>query len=442
MYYALYVQKQKKSAKLPLFFSGLLVYLGVSLRRDAFILTVLPFLFTFLLQFLFDWYQSKKFSIAFTAYKQKFFSIIVVLIPLVLLIGINTLVTAHLYQDYHAFNTARSTVIDFPKIDYQNHQDAFSQLHLSENDNEMIRIWNFDDSKVFTTEHMVSLATLSSTQKKAVFPSLSIVAENFYTYIRSNLFTLLLTAFLTVLLLNSLKYQCMVSIIFLLLMGMVGGFLFFVQRFPIWVQDPLSFTFILLLLLFLPKKSETALLQTQSPPTKASPVLIGCVWLCIVGLLFAMTSFSTVLRSFTTEKEPATPTNGTALYDYFYSHPDHLYVVDTLSVSSNSYFATSVFSSQPVGYLQNSILTGSWQTKHPVDHKQKQLLHLQTDSLYETLYRDTVYFVSQFPAHSAMVLHYLQEHYHPLTQMTIVDIPQAEITPGMEEYVFYQFHMP
>ena len=71
------------------------------------------------------------------------------------------------YRDY---NAARGAVSDYELADYSEYYAQYAELLLSENDYEMIQIWDFADSEKFTTEMLLRIAQIrdSVTKEKAI----------------------------------------------------------------------------------------------------------------------------------------------------------------------------------------------------------------------------------------------------------------------------------
>ena len=73
-----------------------------------------------------------------------------------------------LYKEYTVFNTYRAELMDHGFPDYEEHQEVYEELGISEEDLQLYASWDFADPDVFKTEALAALVEVKNEEKETV----------------------------------------------------------------------------------------------------------------------------------------------------------------------------------------------------------------------------------------------------------------------------------
>lgn len=73
-----------------------------------------------------------------------------------------------LYKEYVKFNSYRAILMDYGFPDYDEYEDVYQRLNISEEDMQFFKSWNFADPDVFTTDVVVTLGKIKADDRPEI----------------------------------------------------------------------------------------------------------------------------------------------------------------------------------------------------------------------------------------------------------------------------------
>jgi hypothetical protein len=264
------------------------------------------------------------------------------------------------WQDYFAYNSARSSLLDMPRLDYDANREVFEKAGWSENDYEMFYHWYLADEETFSTEKLEAI------RGDAAGPSLTIpyVISDFVHDMYSVLifFPFCILALCLALCLMTRKKHLLPSIVAASAVLVHVGFII-LRRAPIRTVYPHYVLGILLLLLLADYTAFRPVLRrrdAKGPSGRRNAFASVVVGFVAVSMLLMNTVLASDRASAGTDRYAYIR----ELDRYIAGNKDKLFL-SSVSAASDRYSAYSVFYAPERGMFENFIILGGWNTKTP-----------------------------------------------------------------------------
>ncbi len=299
-----------------------------------------------------------------------------------------------IWPEYRSYNNARSSAVDFNRLDYEAHRAKFEEIGISPVDYEMIHGWRFAEKSVFSEERMRAVggieagAVTNAMRLNYLKDSLS----------RRNLYLLGFPYVMLILLVIARKgYRWKFGLLVCLFSSVMSAYLLLMRmRFVARVNVPLFIVTILALLLLVPKES------------KRRHVAVSLVFLalfCFLGIKYVR-SYQSV---FPYQRQPYGADIYGDLLREIDSNPDTLYVIDGPLLSTVYYFNHPVMTVKTTEAFSHVARSGSWDSFSPRYYNEVSRFSATPDDLIHSLMtEEDVRFVS---VDASVTKWFLAEHY-------------------------------
>lgn len=314
-------------------------------------------------------------------------------------------------QAYDKFNHERVSINDVKAIPYEDIKSQLAQIHVSENDYQMMLSWNFGDEAFFTTETMGKVADIMAQHqnhniKDALY---SMFHRQYWTY------------FIFWFLLISVGICCIYfkSIPQAILMGVMGIALLFVNAYVSRnVYRVEISTFVSCALFYFYSLLENR--KTISNKWIFVPVLCMSL-LSIVGMIpiHGQDNYAQMNASWDHDirkYQLSFRQSPLSIVEEIESNPQNTYLLGFQSCIQSLYLHYDPVVDQGSSLLKNAIYLGGVDFNHPLRNEWMRQHHL--DNTMQALLKEDVYFVEHLS--QQQILTYLQEHYHKDITMKLV----------------------
>ncbi|MEG2233926.1 MAG: hypothetical protein RRZ42_04745 [Oscillospiraceae bacterium] len=303
-------------------------------------------------------------------------------------------------EAFTKYLSSQQRVLDYELADYESRYDSYTQLDLSENDLEMIRLWSSADSEYFSAERLKEIAEAGKPESMDIGGKF-MQGLTLFTFTKSTAWfagaVLLLSLFLAD---NRTRLRCsliIASYFALLLMLAAAG------RVTRWVCMGLLASVC---------ASVTVCLACGHivARKKKAIVFTASLLACCLGF-----------TAFTLPKnvQKPEPDELIAIYDDFNAHGDTLYMAD-MSSMPQLFERISVFRAAPRGIYSNIYVLGGWDTATPAKNSVLERFGIN-GSCYGALYtRDDVMLIDTVNFDSKAK--FVREHISKTACWTLYDI--------------------
>ncbi len=301
------------------------------------------------------------------------------------------------WQEYEAFNTARSAVLDYGMADYDTHADEYVSIGVSFTEHQLLSNWVFADPEVFTAEKLQRIRTIYDPPGPAVFfaESVRLLGRGMVQCVYARAFLLMVLAVVM-----AGKKNCRILAAFLfavivleyLFLGMIG-------RINVRAQLCIWITPLLILLYEIRQERITV-------PEKSRIIFV------LAGLLIAVSSVLPALRQFQ-KNRAAEPTRMEQFVLEASQKKEELYFLDEYTIYGEGmiYADPSLISRTVMNRYVNLCPLGGWE--YPAPFLMANLgKYGVTNPLKDLLYRDHTHLACTGKnGMQDLILRYLQENY-------------------------------
>lgn len=263
------------------------------------------------------------------------------------------------YADYNAFNSARASVMDYPKADYADIAEELQEIGVSANDYSLMTSWTFVDLSFFTTDLFRQVAAIEPKASTEIDYKTEI--DSYFTKLQdpeliyNKMFYLCLIV-LGVCIVLDFKHMILYSP--MLLAGTILIEIYFtvvVKRYPTYVRTGLLFALLATALMIVDFKKLSFFKGKGYLPVATS-------FLIFFGLYpLGDDYFLQTKGTFEYNMD------GLAMYEYMNSREDDIFMIPTgdnggLPALRNSY---SIFTETKPGIMRHTVGWGGWSTNNP-----------------------------------------------------------------------------
>lgn len=303
------------------------------------------------------------------------------------------------WSEYREFNEKRSELLDYGFPEYEEFENEYKELGISENSLEMFKNWNFADPEVFTIDLMDKLIALKTPKK--------INAEFFGNFFKELIPGFLEERVFQAVLIMVLCWICFkrpekwsVIYSFMAILG-INFYFFYVER---YLQYRVDVTLWM---------AETVLIAYLMGNCLKKPIYSYPGIICgFVGIL-AIVNIDILSKNITYDD------SGTEKYKEFYSElaqdTENLYLSDV--PTDGTIKAYPLLTRVNKGSLKNFCLLGGWGTNMP-DLKELLIHYNITNPFREAVDNKQVYLIDNADVNQKM--QYIREHYNKNAQAVLV----------------------
>lgn len=253
------------------------------------------------------------------------------------------------YDDYRAFNSARAHFIDYEQYDYEQIAEELSELGVSKNDYNFMRLWTFADADFITTDLLNAINEIQPKNSGSLKEKLKNYIYGYpkRVFIGIYFFTIAVIALLAV----SGRYRWWYAAELIALLHILDfWFGAVVGRYPYWLMTGVFYSTIAASVYFM---DFSRLCSVRRPV---------CLTVILCGVLFPFGN-EWYVENFNTFQYDY---DGVHLYEYLNEREDDVFYIPVknsgMPALSDGY---SVFQSYRKGTQSNIVGLGGWSTGHP-----------------------------------------------------------------------------
>lgn len=404
----LYVLHMKKTQNIGIIVGGILVLVGSFIRFDT-VLVVFAFLF---IRFLYDLLIEQKFKFEKNYFKGSGKYIITFGLLLCLVFGFriaDKLVYKYgpeheQWRHYEQYNILRSEIMDYGIPKYEDAEQQYQNIGLSEVDIKMLKNWNFSDSEVFSVEMFQKIVNLK--EKKSI--NLKIIIETFKNILKGapkkkiGIFTSIVVLLCLV---NGDKKRKLLIFMYTILLFLLYAYLTYMDRVIFRCEYGIWICLLVFSLYNYDYSKNDKIIKNRI--CKGSWICLSLV-ICAISLYDYQSRHDIYMEPLKTEYRD--------LFDYTSKHKENIYMRDVSTLCDwNQGF--SPLEALPYGYLSNIYLLGGWEIENPItDVKQNYAI---SNPWRECVDSENIFIIDNVGIE--LKLAYIQQRYCETAEAVLVD---------------------
>lgn len=257
------------------------------------------------------------------------------------------------WNDYIEYNDLRTELLDFGIPDYEEYEQQYKKIGLSENDIKMLSSWCFSDPETFNIETFKQIIDI----KESPEWSFTEIYDNLIKGTQ-NAIGMAAIVLSVLFLLNGKKKHRILFLMYAVIVFMLYGYLTYKGRVIIRAEYGIWLCLCVFLLYDYPR---------NTTPIKEKIVSVSWMVISIAILLNYINDYNAKQHEYTAPLQ----TEYRDVYDYMNSHKENVYMRDTLSLCM-WYTGFSIYETLPKDYLSNVCLMGGWEINHPIVNVEEQ----------------------------------------------------------------------
>lgn len=317
------------------------------------------------------------------------------------------------YSEYNAANRARAAVIDYSLEDYVKIKTELDKIGISENDYKLIQARIFDDYDFFDNEALEQVAKIAST-KTNFQQKINELIKNYYSIMERPLFSTIIIFTILSLIIYYKKTVYLIRLIYVwLVIHIYVIYLYcYVGRLPIYVQDGLYFSAILMIITAF--FSETLGINNRNTLSLRRKYAVSIIFFAVFF------NFNYICISNRTENDRYLIPQAKSFVDNISQRENEFYFMDFVDECARIY-ARSVgpFENIEEGKYGNLERLSSWDKELPVTNLQFE--NYEIESPLQNLLNDNIFLISNTNGHLDIIKQYYKEHMNKDVDYYIVE---------------------
>ena len=313
------------------------------------------------------------------------------------------------WREYREFNSARSSVRDYPIANYENASEEYKKIGVESADYYNLLQWNIGDPEYYTTEKLIKISNVKANKLSESDNNENQVLSSIKFYIKyylsqSWIYFYLACSFMFIYYYGMKKNNILKIIIPLLPLVFLSIYLFLKGRYGmqrleliLWISSSLE-----LIMFFFNDKEE----RTKK---NIYLILIFLVTVPIFGeRYFANYSIKNSYKESINIKKN--------LYNILNDRPQNTYFMD----ASTGYMGESffIFEPYPIGYASNVLGLGGWYTNSPVLNDALNNRNI-SNPFRDGINNENIFYITKSDFETQ--LEYIQEHYDEKAKKELVE---------------------
>lgn len=393
----LYALKEQKTPVKCVFAGVLLLSVSVWLREMA-ILGTVPFIGALVIE---NWKKSDR--------KRKFFIKIILFgsIPLSIIIGSkhlnnNYYKNCNWYSEYNETNKARASVIDYKMKEYEEVSSELSEIGVTKNDYGLIQARIFDDYSFFDNKTLNEISLIAGTQTNFEDKCRELVGNYWVIMGRPFFYVILWYSIISIIVFFKKRNYILKIIYIWLVLHLYTVYLYcMVGRFPIYVQDGIYFSALIMMIYSLISE----LTWRKRDYELSFRRKVACLF--IVTVIFFGINDSWILNR-TSDNQYKIPAAQKFVKEIS-QRENEFYFMDFLDECARIYSrSVGAFENIEQGRYANIERLSSWDKALPVTNLQFENYGIK--SPLQDLLKEGIYLISNSNGHMELIRQYYKEH--------------------------------